>query len=493
MNGVYKLDPDSNSILEHITSKGPPDKKLLADAVTDAFEFNDSLMIFLTGSLNIYNIKTNVITPISSADGLPSDIVRSIEKDNKNNLWLGLFNGLCRMNVFKKTFTYYYRNDGIKNDELNYSSSLRLPDGRLAFGSTTDIVVFNPDNLNAQTTPPDVVITEFRLFNKPLNVDSLEKLQRVELGPDQNFISIGFSGLRHFNNKWSYYYMLEGIDKEWKRVNEISQVDYNYLPSGNYVFQVKAENADGLSSRQIGRLDIRIDPPIYKTWWFYSILVLFAAFLLFIIDKERMRRKAAMQKMRSDIAGNLHEEVNTALNKINILSEMARLKSDKDPVKSTEYLEQIHTKSHDMIIAMDDMLWSIDPLNDSMEKTIERIREFIDALKRRHAANIELLVDKKAETLMLNMRLRHDVFILMKEGIRSVIQAGAKNVRIHIGLQKESLLYTIDIDNEGCDMQQLTNQLQHSDLEKRLNAIRATLNSYMHQHTSIFELNVPVA
>ena len=104
-----------------------------------------------------------------------------------------------------------------------------------------------------------------------------------------------------------------------------------------------------------------------------------------------------MQKMRSDIAGNLHEEVNTALNKINILSEMARLKSDKDPVKSTEYLEQIHTKSHDMIIAMDDMLWSIDPLNDSMEKTIERIREFIDALKRRHAANIELLVDKKAE------------------------------------------------------------------------------------------------
>ena len=492
MNGVYKIDPDSNSIMEHLTSNGPPGKRLLADAVTDAFEFNDSLMIFPTGSLNIYNQKANVITPISSADGLPSDIVRSIEKDTKGNLWLGLFNGLCRMNVFKRTFTYYDRNDGIKNDELNYSSSLRLPDGRLAFGSTTDMLVFNPENLNAQTIPPEVAITEFRLFNKPLNVDSLAKLQRIELGPDQNFISIGFSGLKHFNNKWSYYYMLKAIDKDWKRANEISQVDYNYLPSGNYVFLVKAENADGVSSKQIGQLDIRIDPPIYKTWWFYSILVLFLAFVLFVIDKERMRRKAAMQKMRSDIAGNLHEEVNTALNKINILSEMARLKAERDPVKSTEYLEQIHTKSHDMIIAMDDMLWSIDPGNDSMEKTIERIREFIDAHKRRYSANIELLVDKKAETLLLNMRLRHDVFILMKEGIRSVVQAGAKNIRIHIGLQKDALIYTIDIDNEGCDMQQLTNQLQHTDLEKRLNAIRATLNSYMHQHTSIFELNVPV-
>jgi ligand-binding sensor domain-containing protein len=493
MNGVYKLDPDTNSILEHLTSKGPEGKRLLADAVTDAFEFNDSLMIFLTGNLNIYNQKTNIITPISSADGLPSDIVRSIEKDNKNNLWLGMFNGLCRMNVFKKTFTYYDRNDGIKNDELNYSSSLHLPDGRIAFGSTMDMVVFNPDNLNAQTTPPDVAITEFKLFNRPLNVDSLQKMQKIELGPDQNFISIGFSGLKHFNNKWSYYYMLQGIDKDWKKSNEVSQVDYNYLPSGKYKFLVKAENADGVSSKRIAALDIRIDPPIYKTWWFYSILILLLALLLFLIDKERMRRKAAMQKMRSDIAGNLHEEVNTALNKINILSEMARLKADRDPVKSGEYLEQIHTKSHDMIIAMDDMLWSIDPVNDSMEKTIERIREFIDAHKRRYSANIELLVDKKAETLMLNMRLRHDVFILMKEGIRSVVQAGAKNVRVHIGLQKDALLYTIDIDNEGCDMQQLTNQLQHTDLEKRLTAIRATLNSYMHQHTSIFELNVPVA
>jgi ligand-binding sensor domain-containing protein len=492
MNGVYKLDPQSNKILDHLTSNGPQNKRLLADAVTDAFEYNDSLMIFPTGNLNILNVKTNEITHISSADGLPSDIVRSIEKDDKNNVWLGMFNGLCRMNLFKKSFTYYDRNDGIANDELNYSSSLRLPDGRLAFGSTRDMLVFDPESLNAQTNPPDVAITEFRLFNRSLNVDSLAALERVELAHDQNFISIGFSGLRHFNNKWSYYYMLDGIDKDWKKVNEISQVDYNYLPSGSYTFLVKAENADGIQSRNISQLRIKVDPPVYKTWWFYSILILFGAVLLFIIDKERMRRKAAMQKMRSDIAGNLHEEVNTALNKINILSEMARLKSDKDPIKSTEYLEQIHTKSHDMIIAMDDMLWSIDPINDSMEKTIERIREFIDALKRRHSANIELLVDKKAETLLLNMRLRHDVFILMKEGIRSVVQAGSKNVRLHIGIQKDTLLYTIDIDNEGCDLQQLTNQLQHRDLEKRLNAIRATLNSYRHQHTTIFELNVPV-
>lgn len=493
MNGVYKVDPRNDSIIEHLTARGPVTRKLQSDAVTDAFEFNDSIMVFPTGSLNIYNLNSKEVTQISSVDGLPSDIVRSIEKDDHNNLWLGLFNGLCRMNLFKKSFTYYDRNDGISNDEFNYSSSAHLADGRLAFGTTTDVIVINPDNLNAQMTPPDVAITEFRLLNKSISVDSLQKLKRIDLAPNQNFISINFSGLLYYNKKWSYYYRLEGLEADWKRTDDFNQADYSYLPPGNYTFLVKAENADGVSSNNITRLEIRVHPPIWQTWWFYSILILFFAFLFFIVDKERMRRKAAMLKMRSEIADNLHEDVNTALNRINILSEMARLKSIKDPVKSAEYFEQIHTKSHDMIIAMDDMLWSIDPVNDSMEKTIERIREFIDAAKRRHSANIDLLVDKKAETLSLNMRLRHDVFLMMKEGIRSVLHAGTKNCRIHIGMQKDALLYTIDFDNEGCDLQQLKNQLQQSRLENRLKAIKATLNSYIHQHTSIFELHVPIA
>lgn len=493
MDGVYKVDPKNDSIVEHLTTKGPPGKRLLADAVTDAFEFNDSIMIFPSGNLNVYNSKSNQITHITSAEGLPSDIVRSIQKDNRNNLWLGLFNGLCRMNFFKKSFTYYDRNDGISNDEFNYSSSASLPDGRLIFGTTRDVIVFNPEHLNAQMVPPDVMITEFRLLNRSLPVDSLQQLHRLDLGPNENFISVSFSGLLYYNKKWSYYYRLDGLEDEWKKANDFNQVDYSYLPPGTYTFLVKAENADGISSRNVTAMEIRVEPPIWQTWWFYSILLLFFAFLFFIIDKERMRRKAAIEKMRTEIADNLHEEVNTALNRINILSEMARLKSEKDPMKSSEYFEQIHTKSHDMIIAMDDMLWSLDPVNDSMEKTIDRVREFIDAMKRRHGVNIDLLVDKRAETLTLNMRLRHDVFVLMKEGIRSVIQAGSKTCRVHIGAQKEGLLYTIDIDNDGCDLQQIKNQLHQATLEKRLNSINATLNSYIHQHTSIFELHVPVA
>jgi signal transduction histidine kinase len=217
-----------------------------------------------------------------------------------------------------------------------------------------------------------------------------------------------------------------------------------------------------------------------------------AAGLLFWFDRERMKRKEAIQKMRSNIADNLHSEVSTALNNINILSEMARLKADKDPEKSKEYIEQIHTRSHNMIIAMDDMLWSINPHNDSMAKTSDRMREYIDALKNRHGVNIEIAVDKKVESLELNMKLRHEASLVFKEGIKNLVTVGATDLHVYISLEKGQLLFTTQFNSEQINMQQLNNLLHRQDLEKRLKAMDATIDVQLHKSNSIITLEVPV-
>ncbi|MCR6720322.1 MAG: hypothetical protein NVV59_08495 [Chitinophagaceae bacterium] len=134
-----------------------------------------------------------------------------------------------------------------------------------------------------------------------------------------------------------------------------------------------------------------------------------------------------LQRVRSEIANNLHADVTTTLSNINLLGEMAKIKADKDIDRSKEYIDQISAKSHSMIIAMDDILWSIDPENDSIEKTLLRMMEFTDALRNRHAANIELIVDKKIQKLRLSMKTRHEFFLIYKEGIRLITQyAGGK-------------------------------------------------------------------
>jgi hypothetical protein len=145
-----------------------------------------------------------------------------------------------------------------------------------------------------------------------------------------------------------------------------------------------------------------------------------------------------------------------------------------------------------MIVAMDDMLWSIAPENDSMGKTIERLREYVDAMKSRYSASIDVLVDPGIENLVMNMKLRYELYTLMKGGIQAVVEAGTKNCKVHIGRHKEGLLYTLEISNKNCDLQQLNNLTQQIELEKRLDAIDATLTSEMHKFTSVFDLYVPV-
>ena len=145
-----------------------------------------------------------------------------------------------------------------------------------------------------------------------------------------------------------------------------------------------------------------------------------------------------------------------------------------------------------MIIAVDDMLWSIDPGNDNMERTVERMKEYIDALKNRYGVEIDLLVDKKIEKFELNMKLRHEAFLMFKEGIKSLVDAGTRYAQIHIGLDSGKMLFTVQFDNEEINMQHLHNLLQRHDMEKRLESINAEMKVEIHKSSSLITLQVPV-
>src|SRR5215510_6018249 len=117
-----------------------------------------------------------------------------------------------------------------------------------------------------------------------------------------------------------------------------------------------------------------------------------------------MKRKATILKMRSNIADDLHQDINAVLKNIIILSKMAKIKADREPEKTKEFIEEIHTKSENMTVAMDDILWGIDPNNDSMENFMLRLREHIDSLRNQYSVEIDVLIDKKAESLPLTMK-----------------------------------------------------------------------------------------
>jgi ligand-binding sensor domain-containing protein/signal transduction histidine kinase len=451
-DGLYKINPATNMIVRHFSYYAPEGYQLWNESPGDVLRYNDSIMLIANDALTILNTKTNKTSFFTEEDGLPSNTTVCLQKDSQGVVWIGMMNGLLRFNFEKRKMAIFDRRDGIFCDNFNPAEAFNLPGNRLAFGTDHNFLVFNPRDLVDTMTPPDVRITDFRSANRSLWMDSLARHgNKIKLPYDNTSVTIDFSDLVYLSS-YRVMYMLEGLDKQWIRSDEKSrEAIYNYLAPGNYVFKVKGENADGTSSKNITTLAITVKPPFWQTWWFYGFILLLIMAVLYWVDRERIKRLTALQKVRTQIAGNLHEDINSTLTNINLLSEMAKIKADKDIDRTKEYIAQIGAKSHNMIIAMDDILWSIHPGNDNMEKTLLRMTEFTDALKNRKGTNIEMAMDGKIKSLQLDMKSRHEFFLIFKDALRSMADhSNGTQILINIDLLGSRLSMKIH-DNGSYD------------------------------------------
>ncbi|HLA58130.1 MAG TPA: two-component regulator propeller domain-containing protein [Puia sp.] len=490
--GLFVIDPVSDKVSMHFSNQEKPPFQLPESGISSVLEYDDSTMIISTATHVVkYNRITNDISAIGRP-GIISGFIAAVEKDREGYLWLASTNGLYRINIQKGIMIIFSRLDGIENEQFTQSASLVLPDGRMLFGTTNHFIAFDPNHSEAMHSYPDLHITGFKMMGKSLSVDSLMRLREIELSFQDNAVEIEFSTLM-YGSPFLIKYKLEGLDKDWKPADKNNQAVYNYLPPGSYTFLLRALDAEGNESGKTSGIKIIVNAPFWKTIWFYSLLILAIGGFLFWLDRQRMQRKEAIQKMRSDIANNLHQEVNIALGNINILSEMANLKAGKEPQKSKEFIEQIHSKSKNMMAAMDDMLWSINPENDSMAKAIERITEHVDALRNSYGVKINLLVDKKVEALKLNMKTRKNIFWLFKSGSNNIVRTGATDCNIHISVQRQNLVYILEFNTSQMDTQQMNNLLQRQELANKLEEVNGILRSQLQNKRSTIELTIPLS
>ncbi|HYH15711.1 MAG TPA: triple tyrosine motif-containing protein, partial [Flavisolibacter sp.] len=326
--------------------------------------------------------------------------------------------------------------------------------------------------------PTKPLLTSFRLGNRPLLIDSLLQEGEVNLQYNSSAIYIEFSNLHFFRQKkLRYYYKLENLDEDWILADGGNHAQYNYIPPGSYTFQVKSVNEDGLSSTEYATLDIIVKPPFWKTGLFYALLTLLVLLILFLIDRERLKRLRAVQQMRSQIAGDLHKDIHVTLSDINVLSAMAKIKVDKDLNRSKDYIDTISHKSRDMMESMEDILWTLDPDNDSMEKMLLRIKEYTDGFKNTHNIAIDFNSNKNIDNLMLDMRCRHEFLLFYKHALAYMIeQVGCSHIHITLEYIKSKLSLKLQADclNDGKSNNVLSASWQ--EMHKRAEALNASLD-----------------
>ena len=441
---------------------------------SDIVQYNDSLLVAVGNVVTIINIRNNSVSHISKIDGLPGNLVAA-QKDKNGIIWATTYEGgICRFNPERKVFTLYNKADGMIDDIFVHSASASLSDGRLVFMASSCLVVLNPADMIRTASAPAAQITDFKMLNISLPVDSLKLMPRVHLPYDKNSVTIEFSALNFASqDKFNYSYQMEGLDKDWVAADETQRAIYNYLPAGKYTFRIKTDNGTSGKSA-ITTMQLTVHAAFWKTAWFWSLIALVLAGVLFLLDRERVKRLVSLQKMRTEIAINLHKDVSSTLNNINLLSEMARIKADKDLDRSKEYIQQISDKSNNMIVAMNDILWSIEPENDSMERSLLRMREFIDALKNRYNSDIVLIADRQPARITLDMKKRHEFFLIFKEALRVVVElAEGRETLVHLDTSKNKLVLKLQDATANPFSQQAALDEAIRDIHTRTSSIRA--------------------
>jgi hypothetical protein len=242
---------------------------------------------------------SETFTTYTEKHGLAGNAVKSILEDNQGDLWLGTNHGLSRFSPQQQTFTNYHVKDGLQSDLFTtaYAGGARCKgrDGTLYFGGENGFNAFHPARIRPNSFMPPVVITQFKLFDKPL--PGKHETSLIELEYDQNFFSLGFAALSYRSpEKNQYAYQLKGVDKDWVYSGNRHSANYTDIEPGSYSFKVKASNNDGVWNQKGTSIRILIHPPWWRTFWAYSFY--FLCFLAGVFAVDRYQRQRLIQRER---------------------------------------------------------------------------------------------------------------------------------------------------------------------------------------------------
>jgi ligand-binding sensor domain-containing protein/two-component sensor histidine kinase len=323
--GLTRFDPRTGQFTAYAHKVGAP-SSLSDNAVTSTYvDHSGTLWVSTENGLNMLNRESGSFAHYYIKDGLPSNAVSCILEDQFGALWMSTNRGLSRLDPVAKTFRNYSTVDGLPgNDFTGWDACFRSPSGEMFFGGFAGGVAFFPDKVLSTSYPLPLVLTDFQLAGRSVEVgdasplrESISYASNVTLTHDQNILSLSFAALTYFNPDANRYrYKLVGLDRDWMEVGSDRRIaSYTTLPAGKYTFHVQSATRQGAWNEPGIALRITILPPWWETWWFR--LLCFGGFVgilwtlyLFRLGQMATEIRARMEERlgeRERIARELHD------------------------------------------------------------------------------------------------------------------------------------------------------------------------------------------
>ena len=417
------------------------------------------------GGLNRLEYSTGKFIRYSTLNGLPNDVVYGILSDNDGNLWISTNKGIAKFKppVHEKEtplFTYYEAKDGLQSNEFNRNAFFKSADGTLFFGGVNGFNYFNPHDLNISSTPPDILITNFKIGNKAVKPHDKNSLlqkpvyltDKITLNYEDNMISFDFAAMDFSQpEKNLYQYRLDGFDKNWIQSGTVHSATYTNLDPGTYTFLVKGSNSDGVWNETGTSIVLTSLPPWYMTWWFRTAAVVFVIAAVYLFYRYRLQQALKLQSIRNKIASDLHDEIGSNLSNISIFSNVAQKKMTTAD-DSSALLKKISEYTQTSMEAMSDIVWMINARNDRFENIIVRMRSLAAEIFEATNCKLHLHFSESLTGIKLNMEDRKNFYLIYKEAINNIAKyAACKDVWINMQLHHNEVLLHIKDNGKGFD------------------------------------------
>jgi DNA-binding CsgD family transcriptional regulator len=286
-------------------------------------------------------------------NGLSNNTIYGILEDDSGFLWMSTNRGLSRLDPKTGVFKNYNPRDGLQGYEFNSGAFYKGSSGEMFFGGTNGFNAFHPSEIKENPYAPQVVITGFRLCNKPAVIGGDSPLKtaapwakELTLPYNQNVFSFEFTAMDFSipeNN--GYAYKMEGFDRGWNETDSRRRsATYTNLDPGKYVFRVKGSNNDGIWNNEGTSIRIIITPPYWQTWWFRCLMLLLLAAILYGLHRLRMQNVTLQLKTEVEL-GRIFDKYNISPREREIIKLILKGKSNKD-IEDTLYISQPTVKSH---------------------------------------------------------------------------------------------------------------------------------------------------
>lgn len=389
----------------------------------------------------------------STSTGLISDTVWTIAEDNRGRIYLGTSKGLDQLDPVTGHVRHFNSRDGLAGDLISYC--LKDRNGNIWIATTLGLSMFNPNAERVLNPPPKTYLSRVQIAgeNLPIAETGVQRIPDIKLYATSNNLLIEYVALSfHGEQRLRYQYKLEGVDTDWSTPAEERSVNYARLAPGSYRFLARAINQEGSASLEPAVFEFSIMPPIWRRWWFLSLTAIVIGLVGYALNQYRITHILKMERMRTGIATDLHDDIGSNLTRISILSEVAQLQDASNISSTNRWLMSIAEIARESVSSINDIVWAINPNNDRFMDLIGKMRQHAEEIFTLRDIKVKFTVPRGNRDFRIDVNVRRDLYLIFKETVNNAARhSGCSDITIDLNVEDRQLTLTIHDNGHGFD------------------------------------------